>query len=354
MKRSTVYNNITSPEKLEKINSENIELMNDFLDYLKSVDKASSTIEQYRANLKIFFCWNLEHNSNKVFVNLTKREVAKFQSYALNDWGWSPKRLRTVKATISSLSNYIEAVLDDEYDGYRPIVRKIESPENVAVRDKSVFKEEELELLLKTLVAKGDWCNVEKACILALAIYSGRRKAELPRFKVSYFDDENLICSGSLYKTPEKVVTKGRGSRGKLLDLYTLAKPFKPYLDLWIAKRKELNIDSEWLFPKINKDRTYIDEKIEVSTIDSWGESFNNILQSLGIEEHFYWHSMRHAYTTTLLKQGLPESIVQQIIGWDSIEMIKVYDDRDTSEMLEQYFGEEGIKKTEKKTLSDL
>lgn len=33
---------------------------------------------------------------------------------------------------------------------------------------------------------------------------------------------------GSLYKTPEKIKTKGRGSRGKLLTAYTLSKPFKP------------------------------------------------------------------------------------------------------------------------------
>jgi site-specific recombinase XerD len=121
-----------------------------------------------------------------------------------------------------------------------------------------------------------------------------------------------------------------------------------------MTKRKELGIESEWLFPKINKDGTYINEKVEISTIDSWGESFNTILNKLGINEHFYWHSIRHAFTTNLLKQGLPESIVQQVIGWSSIDMVNCYDDRDTSEMLEQYFGEEGIKKVEQKGLNDL
>jgi len=46
LSRTTVYNNITSPEKLSQVNQENIDLMNDFLDYLKSVDKAASTIKQ--------------------------------------------------------------------------------------------------------------------------------------------------------------------------------------------------------------------------------------------------------------------------------------------------------------------
>lgn len=356
--RKTVYNNITSPEKLAQVNSENIDLMNDFLEYLRSVDKAASTIKQYEANLKVFLCWNLEYNKNKFFIDLTKREIAKFQSHALNEWGWSPKRLRTVKATISSLSNFIENVLDDEYEDYRPIVRKIESPENVAVRDKSVFKEEELQQLLDYLVGQGDWQSIEKACILALAMYSGRRKAELPRFKVSYFDDSNLICGGSLYKTPEKVVTKGRGSRGKLLDLYTLAKPFDPYLKLWLDKRNELGIESEWLFPKIDREGKCVDEKVETNTIDSWGDTFNTILsKKLGIETKFYWHSMRHYFVTALARNNIPDDVINEIIGWSKnggSAMVSVYKDIDTSEKLEQYFGEEGIKKVEQKGLNDL
>ena len=56
MGRSTVYNNITSPEKIAAINPENISLMNDFLEYLESVGRAESTIKNYKADLLVFFC----------------------------------------------------------------------------------------------------------------------------------------------------------------------------------------------------------------------------------------------------------------------------------------------------------
>ena len=352
--RSTVYNSITSPEKISKINPDNISLMNDFLEYLRSIDRAATTIKQYEANLKVFFCWNLEYNNNKFFIELTKRNIAKFQAHALDEYGWSPKRIRTVKATLSSLSSFVENMLDDEYENYRPIINKIESPENVVVREKSVFSEEELQMLLDYLIELNDWNHIQKACLLALAVYSGRRKAELPRFKVSYFDDCNLICEGALYKTPEQVVTKGRGSRGKLLDLYTLAKPFKPYLDRWLKVREEMGITSEWLFPKINIDGTWQDEQINVNTIDTWFQSFTNVLKKLGVNKVIYPHACRHAYTTNLLKQGLPETVVQQILGWSTAQMISVYDDRDTSEMLEQYFGADGIKQVSQKQLTEL
>lgn len=219
--RTTVYNNITSPEKMRQVNPDNIQLEEDFLEYLASIDRSKGTISQYKANLHVFWCWNLEYNKNKFFVDLTKREISKFQSHAINVWKWSPKRIRTVKATISSLSNFIENILDDEYEDYRPIVRKIESPADEAVRTKTVFQMEDLQPLLDQLVEKKEYM---KACVLALGMYSGKRKAELTRFKVSYFDDENLICGGALYKTPEKMVTKGRGAKRKTIRCLYIGK----------------------------------------------------------------------------------------------------------------------------------
>lgn len=343
--RTTVYNEITSEEKLKQVNPENLQLEEDFLEYLESVDRSKGTIKQYRANLHIFWCWNLEFNKNKFFVELTKRELVKFQNHALNVWLWSPRRIRVVKATISSLSNFIESILDDEFEDYRSIIKKIESPTNEAVREKSVFTQEELQPLLDTLVENKDYM---KACVLALAMYSGRRKAELTRFKVSYFTDDNLMFGGSLYKSPEKIKTKGRGTKGKLLEVYVLAKQFKPYLDLWLKERRELGITSDWLFPKY-KNGEWLDENIDTSTIDSYSRTYTRLLG-----KPFYPHSCRHMFCTMLLEQNLPESVVQDIIGWSSSEMVKLYDDRSKDSQLEKYFGEDGIKQVETKGLNDL
>jgi len=342
--RTTVYN-ITDEEKLKRVNPDNIQLENDFLEYLESVDRSKSTIKQYRANLHIFWCWNLDFNKNKFFVELTKRELIKFQNHALNVWKWSPRRIRVVKATISSLSNFIESILDDEFEDYRPIIKKIESPANEAVRTKTVFQDEDLNSLLSELVDDKEYM---KACILALAIYSGKRKAELTRFKASYFDDKNLICEGALYKTPEKMQTKGRGQKGKLLDVYTIAKPFKPYLDLWMQERNKLGIDSDWLFPK-TKNGEYINEHIEISLMDSMARTFSNI-----IGKPFYWHSMRHRFVSMLSEQGIPDDVIKDITGWSDVSMVSVYKDIDAEDNFDKYFGSEGIKKVEKKDISDL
>lgn len=344
MGRKIQHNNIVTDELLSQCNTENIELGNDFLDYLRSVDRSPNTIEAYANDLRIFWVYLLQHCGNKFFIELSKRDISKYQSYCLTEYKWSPARMRRVKSTLSSLSNYVENMLDDEFEDFKPIIRKIENPVNEKVFTKTVLENSQLEELLNILVEKGKY---DKACMLSLAINSGRRKSELPRFKVSYFDDNNIIY-GSLYKTPEQVRTKGRGSLGKRLTLYVLSKPFKPYLDMWMNYRKENGIESEWLFPKKINGK-YIDEPMDPKTLDSWADTFSNIL---GVD--FYWHSIRHFFTSECSRSGLPDDVIQMLIGWSSLDMVSVYKDIEADEQFEKYFADGEIKKVEQKSLSDL
>ena len=342
--RKTVYNNITSEEKLAKVNLENIQLGDDFLEYLTSIDRAKSTIESYKADLKVIWVLILDLLNNKFFVELSKRDIVKIQNHCLNTLGWSPARMRRVKSTMSSLSNYIDSMLDDEFEGYRPIVRKIENPAACAVRDKTVFADEQLEKLLDHLVEKKQY---DKACMLAMAMHNGRRKSELPRMKVKYFTNDNIIY-GSLYKSPEQVQTKGRGSRGKMLTIYTLKNGFQKYLDLWLQYREENGITSEWLIPK-KENGVYIDEPIPTTTLDSWADTFSNFL---GVP--FYWHSLRHYFCTACARNNLPDEIIKSLVGWESNDMVALYKDIEADEQFEKYFGEDGIKQVEQKSLADM
>lgn len=288
----------------------------------------------------------MEFNDNKDFIKITKREFAKMQKHCLEEWGWSPKRVRRFKSTISSLSNYIENILDEEpeFEGYRSSIKKIESPSNEYVREKTVFSMEELQVLLDSLVEKNEYM---KACAVALAIYSGRRKSELPRFKVEYFSDENIKFDGAMWKTNEKVKTKGRG-KGKFLELYVLRKQFKPYLDLWMKQREELGIESQWLFPR-KENGIWIDEQIRPDTLDSWTDSFSKILG-----KDYYWHSLRHFFATMLSENNIPTQVIQSIVGWDSADMVNLYIDTSADESIGKYFGADGINKVEQKNLNDI
>ena len=182
--------------------------------------------------------------------------------------------------------------------------------------------------------------------IFSLGLSSGRRKAELIRLKVSYIKDEYLKY-GSLYKTPEKIKSKGKGG-GKYIFVYIIKNKFKPYFDLWMEERKRLGVpeDIDEIF--VSK-RNGVWEPAKISLLDSWAMKFSEIL-----DIDFYWHSTRHAFTTEMVKNNVPASVIKDIVSWESTDMVDLYTDIDVDDKLGEYFGEEGIKKVESKSLSDL
>lgn len=340
MGRKTKRNSITDKESLAAINPENDRLISDFLEYLRSTQKSETTIAVYLNDLQIAMVWCLKRNDNKPFAQWTKRDIISFQNWLVNENENSPARVRRIKATLSSMSNYIEAVCDDEYPEFHNLIHKVASPVAQPVREKTVLTDEQLDGLLEKLSGDGEH---EKACMLALAMCSGRRKSELVRFKTRYFDEENIIY-GSLYKTPETVKTKGHG-KGKFLYCYTLAKKFKPYLDAWLKQRRENDIESDWLFP-LKSDPT---QHLNAQTLNSWAQTFTRLL---GVD--FYWHSLRHFFTTSLVRSGLPDGVIQDIIGWSSADMLRLYTDIPVDEQLGKYFDENGIKANQPTSITNI
>ena len=340
MPRKTKMNSITSPELLAQVNPENTQLLEDFLDYLRSVGRSEGTVKGYLNDIQIAWVWSLKYNNNAFFCDWTKRNIVRYQNWLIKENGNSPARVRRLKAALSSLGNYIESVLDEDYPKFKNNINKIESPANQPVREKTVWEENELEDLLNKLVRKRDY---EKACYLALAMYSGRRKSELCRFRVSDFDDDKLVCSGALYKS-SPIKTKGRGG-GKYIPCYTLAKKFRPYLKMWMDERARIGIESEWLFPR----RDNPSEQINVSTLNSWATTLSRMSG-----KDFYAHSLRHFFTTSLAKAGIPDSVIQSIVSWETSDMVRLYTDIDADEQIGMYFTNGDISVPEKKSLADM
>jgi integrase len=342
MARKTEQHSIVLPELWNKVLKDNKILLDEFLDYCRGKDMSPATIKGYKNDIEICWVWNLQHNDNIFFIDFTKRSILKYQNWLINTQNLSSNRVRRLKAALSSMSNYIESMLDDLYPNYRNIVNKVPAPVKQEVREKTVLSDEQVDKLLQYLVDNGKY---QQACALALAVSSGSRKSELLRFKVNYFIEEN-IKYGALYKTPEKIKTKGRSSKGKMIFRYVLVSKFKPYFDLWMKQREELGIEGEELF--WNK-RNGIWKKGDVSLLNSWAITFSSIL---GLD--YYWHSTRHYYTTALCQANIPADVIKDIVGWESTEMVSLYNDTEIDEELGKYFDADGIKQTEKKSLSDL
>lgn len=337
--RGTVYNKLYDEETWEKVSRENKELLEGYIDYMKASDSAESTLHQYFQVVRLFLCWNYKFNNDTLFVELKKRHLVKFFCYMNEDMKCSPNRIAMVKSVLSSFSNYIETVLDDEYEDFTNIITKLKTPVKQPIREKTVVDEKELKKCLNTLTKQG---KLQAACYLALAAASGARKQELLRFKVDYFKPENIVF-GCLYKTPEKIKTKGRGSTGKLLNKYVFVNMFQPYFDRWMAYRKEHNIECEWLFIKGLRDGN-----VRCATTDNADDWCTLIGHILG--RPFYSHSMRHYWTTMCTKANLPTEIIRELQGWNSTEMCSLYSDIDTADLLGDFFDENGIKQNNTQT----
>ena len=184
MPRKTKQNDITSPELLRQVNPDNMRLKQDFLDYLRSVQRSPKTIAGYDNDIDIFWVWNLTHNNNKFFPKITKRDYASYQSWLINENGNSPARVRRLKSAISSMSNFVANMLDDEdeFKDFRSVVRKVENPAMQQVRKKTVWSDEALDELLGRLTESGQH---KKACAVASHLVCMGCKQEIRRAESS-------------------------------------------------------------------------------------------------------------------------------------------------------------------------
>jgi len=334
MGRKTIYNNnLTNDEKWKEVLENNKILFDEFVEYCKSEDKSVESLKQYKANLKIFFIWNCNKNNNKFFVDLTIKDVIKYQNYLMS-LNLSSARIRTLKSVLSSLANYVELIDGDTYPTFKNIINKIKPPSLTTIREKTILSNSDIEKILNTLVDK----NLNQiACYISLAIFSGSRKQELLQFKTCFFNEENYQKEIGMYITPEKIRTKGKGKVGKPLNKYTIKSGFEKYLKLWINERNIKNINSEWLFISHGK-------KAKISTINYWMDLVTKLTGYT-----LYSHCFRHTYVTSLCKNNVSPDVIKDIVGWNDISMISTYNDQKMEDKLKEYFSEAGVKFTEKK-----
>lgn len=345
MSRKTVYNkDLVTEELWDKVNPENKSLLEEFIEYKRSTGKSEETIYQYYSMLRIFFVWLLENAKNKFFVDITKRDLIKFQGYCLNTLGHSPNRVRTMRSAISSASLFVENVLDDEYPNFRNIVNKIEAPVKVPVREKTILTFKECEEVADRLLEDG---KVQLACFMMVACYSGLRKQELTRLLVKDFTTNIKMALGNSFYKTSPIKVKGHGNRVEPKYVWNKA---DKYLKAWLEYREENGIECEYLFCR-KTEKGY--DKLLVSTANSFAESLNKYFDT-GV---LYMHCLRHLLVSELERAGLPMTVAQFLLGHSNLSVTEIYNDVPKDESMEQFadfFSGKVDKIENKKYLSDL
>jgi len=317
MSRETYRKIITSPENWEKVNKENIKLMNMFLKE-KNTRASDTTINSYHSDLSIFFTWNLLENNNKFFIDIKKMEFAEFFSYCVTELKWGSAKFSRTKSCLSSLGIFIERLLDDQYPTFRNIINKsIESLPKVESREKTILTDEQILKLTNYLKEKE---KTQELCWLYLALASGARFSELLRFTTDLIDENNTAFNGLFLETLKTVKSKGRGKLGHLITKFIVKDLFLPYYKPWIIERekvmKENNQEHNSLFIRDDGSPAHS------GTIRSWLKKYEKVL---GVP--FYPHCARHRLVTYLSKIGLSSELITSLVGWKSESMYKIYND---------------------------
>lgn len=314
--RETFRKVITSPELIEQINPENQKLVDRFLKNF-ATKRSPNSVVNYRSNLNIFFCWNVLYNENGFFIDLKKFELMDFFDFCVTELKWGSNRFAQMHSCLSSFSTWIENIYDEKYPTFRNLLPKIEKLPKETVRKKSVFKKEELDMLMNWL---GEQDKVNEQCLLALIMSSGSRASELLRFTTDMIDENHTAFEGLFLETTEDIRVKGRGVNGKYIPRYLIKDIFLPYYKKWLPIRDEIMRET-------GKDHNFIfirpdGEPALISTIRSWMEKWDDVL-----DKHWYPHAGRHFWTTYLLSIGLEKELIQELQKWSSDALVDIYND---------------------------
>ena len=317
--RKTFRKVITSPELIEQINPKNKMLADRFLKNF-ATKRSPNSVVSYRSNLNIFFCWNVEHNDNKFFIDIRKIELMDFFDFCVTELKWSPNRYAQMHSCLSSFSAWIENYFDDDYPLFRNLLSKIEKPVKENVREKTVLQKEDINKLFEYFEKNN---MTQDACLLALAISCGARISELASFTTDLIDENNVVFDGLFLETTKKIKTKGRGVNGKMLTKYILKDMFLPHYKKWLEVRKEImkenNKDHDFIF--ITKEGN----PANADRLRDWMSKWSDV-----VGQPCYPHNFRHYHISFLKKLELEDDFIVYLTGWSEStghSMVAVYND---------------------------
>lgn len=156
---------IFSQESWEKVSKENKNIVDDYILKMKSKGRSAGTIYQYTADIKMFLCWLIDNEINKILLSLKKREYRRF-FLEMDDKGTSSARINRVQCSILNLLEFISSD-DDEYEDYEiNAMRAIKGLAKEAIRDIHFVKNEHVEATIEKLIEKEQY---QKALYLSIS-----------------------------------------------------------------------------------------------------------------------------------------------------------------------------------------
>ena len=284
-------------------------LLDEFSDYLQTLNYAAFTINSYNKDLREFITF------------LKKRNILfeEANHYTVRDYLGLLQRKRLTRATMSRHLSSIRKF-------YKYLIRNGYSDKAKIITMKNPKREEHLTRFLTLSdmeevlnIRDGDKFTLIRDKMMALFMYTiGLRVSELASIKLS------MIKKGDKY-----LRILGKGSKFRDIPLLPIIYDnWDKYMRARAAIEKENNINCDNLF--VNRFGNPIsDRSIRIS--------MKRLMRNSHLARDFSPHTLRHTFATHLLNNDAEIKGVQELLGHESISTTQRYTHITNSRMFEVY-----------------
>lgn len=244
---------------------------------------SQNTLESYISNARIFLDY-----CNRPTEQLNEHDIRNFLWYLIKEKKSSPGTVNTYSAAI----RFLFAVTFNRTLNYLQIPRQ---------KKRKTFPEiltrEEVSAIIESCQ------NIKHKAMLMVVYSSGLRVSEAAALKIQHIDS----------KTMRLFVDCGKGGK----DRYTLLSEaclnvLREYWKMYLPKHPE-----GWLFLG-----TY---KVSHITSDGIESAFNKAVKRTAITKNVSIHTLRHAFATHLLEDGVTLLQIKELLGHASIKSTTIY-----------------------------
>ncbi len=287
-----------------------VQVINDFLDYLKSIRNYSEyTIINYNDDLKKYI--NYLERECLDYKDIEYTDIRGYLIYLKEE---EQEKNSSICRNLSALRSFYNYLVNKEKLDNNPFVY-VSGPKK-ELRLPRYFEYNELEELFlvpdtKTPLGQRD------LLILEFLYASGVRVSELVNIKIKDID-----------MSERKVIILGKGKRMRVAYFGEHARNIlKVYLNDGYKKLNKNNLE----YMLINNKGTQLTER-------GVRDILSRIIKKTSLNKNISPHMLRHTFATHLLNEGCDILSVQKLLGHESINATGIYTHVTTSHLKEVYY----------------
>ena len=284
----------TSPRGRGEV-ERNSQVLQRFIDHLRSHDRSERTVKSYFSDLKLFAGWFYETSREELTPkSITPIDLSEYKRYLLEDKGFKPA---TVNRRLASISAFCKWAQEQGLADGNPCDEISIVPE-VRTAPKSLGKRDQYALIRAVQKAN----RPRDEALIMLMLHTGLRVGEVSNLRI-----------GDISISPRKGEVIVRGGKGEKFRTVPLNSNLRKALNAYLSMR-----------PSVNHDYLFVGQKGD--RLRSPGIYY--LVKKYAYEariEQISPHTLRHTFGKNLVDAGVSLDRVATLLGHSSLDTTCIY-----------------------------